>query len=137
MYKTVAVQKSIDGFQRKLLRRMLNIKWEDKVTTEVLYKRTNQESWTTTIKRRRYNWYGHLFRLPEQTPVRQALAEAEKEVRKPRGGQTMTWLKQMKKDLVNMEITEYGATKYIAQERSLWKTLVTRAMSSHEDGKRH
>jgi hypothetical protein len=61
----------IDVFQRSMLRKMLNIKWTDKMTNIELYEKTNQDKWSETIKNRRLKWYGHLMRLPDETPAKQ------------------------------------------------------------------
>ena len=47
----------------------------------------------------RLRWYGHVERLHEETPAKQALAEARRKVKKARGGLTITWLKVLEKDL--------------------------------------
>ena len=44
-------------------------------------------------------WYGHLLRLNEKTPARLALEQAERKVKKTKGGQKLTWVKLIGKDL--------------------------------------
>ena len=44
-------------------------------------------------------WYGHLLRLHEKTPARLALEEAERKVKKPKGGQKIMRMKLIDKDL--------------------------------------
>ena len=48
-------------------------------------------------------WYGHLLRLPEDTPARKSLKEAKNPCKKPRGGRKLTWIKQIEKDLEKVE----------------------------------
>ena len=67
------------------MRKMLNIKWQHKVSNNHLYKITKLTSWRIVVKRRRLNWHGHLLRLPEQAPANKAFIEAKKESKKPRG----------------------------------------------------
>ena len=132
---TKSLSNKVDVFQRKLLRRMLNIKWQDKVTNEDLYRRTKLTPWSTTIKGRRISFYGHVMRLPEDTPVRKAIDEAKRAVKMPRGQQKLTWLKLVERDLKELGIEGDGMG--IAQDRLIWRKLVTRAMSAHADGKRY
>ncbi len=49
-------------------------------------------------KRRRLSWLGHMLRLPEQTPAKQALYAAVRPVKKPRGTPKLTWLGLINKD---------------------------------------
>ena len=84
---------------RRLIRKMLNIKWQDKVSNDHPYKIKKLTSWSKGVKRQRLNLYGHLLRLPEKAPAKQALREAKKICRSPRGGQKITWMKLIEKDL--------------------------------------
>ena len=56
------------------------------------------------IKERRLNWYGHVLRLPDNTPANIALREVRKYVNKPRGGQNLTWIKMIEKDLERAKV---------------------------------
>ena len=57
------------------------------------------DEWSKTIKERRLSWYGHLLRLPDNTPAKSVLREAQRHVKKPRDGQKLTWIKMIEKDL--------------------------------------
>ena len=49
------------------------------------------ENQSTTIKRKRLNFVGHMFRRKPDTPVRKGLAEAARVVKRPRGAPRETW----------------------------------------------
>ena len=70
---TCTLEKQIDSFQRKQLRKVLGIFWPKIIKTKDLYEHTNQEPWSRTIKRRRLIWLGHVQRLDPSTPARKAL----------------------------------------------------------------
>ena len=103
---------------------------------------TNQHPWSETIKKRRFNWFGHLARLPVETPVRKALTEFRRPVRKPKGKQKTTWYQMMKKELhaievdIDVEVENLGdcgggggnITQH-TQNRITSTTLMSRAMS--------
>ena len=57
--------------------------------TKDLYKQKHakQKRWSTKVERRRLNWLGHLLRLPEEIPARQALHKALR-----KGKSKLTWL---------------------------------------------
>ena len=97
----------IDTFQRKMMRKILNLNWQDKVSNDKIYKETNSTPWSQTVKRRGLTGYGHLLRLPEDTPARKSLKEAKSPCKKPRGGQKLTWIKQIEKDLEKVEFKTF------------------------------
>ena len=101
---TKQLENTVYVFQRNILRSILEIKWPKKISNEKLYKTTKITKWSKIIKKRRLQWYGHLPRLPEETPAKAALREARKFAPKPRGGQKLTWLKLVDKDLENINI---------------------------------
>ena len=125
---TKKLEESLDIFQRKLLRRMLNIKLMDKIRNEEIYKRSHQTTITTEIKKRRLNWLGHMLRLPEITPAKLAFREHLKKVKGNRGRQKQTWIRQMNKDLkpINKTVDELTENDY---ERKEWKKTVARLIS--------
>ena len=41
---------------------------------ENVYVATGTKTWCETIKTRRLRWFGHVIRLPEETPVKKTLA---------------------------------------------------------------
>ncbi len=77
-----------------------------------------------------YNWVGHLIRLHEDTPAKQALVEAKYNIAKC-GGKKYTWLKQIQNDLKNktLDIAEQ-LTWCAAYERDGWRNEVKRMMSN-------
>ncbi|XP_033121982.1 uncharacterized protein LOC117120996, partial [Anneissia japonica] len=75
---TKLLENEIDVFQRKFLRRILGIKWLEKIRNDELYRKTGEEEWSKKVKKRILIWYGHLLRLDEHTPARMAYHEAER-----------------------------------------------------------
>ena len=67
---TKKLENTINVFQRNLLRKVLNIKWPNKISKKQLYERMKIDEWSKTIKERRLSWYGHLLRLPDNTPAK-------------------------------------------------------------------
>ena len=129
---------SLDIFQRKLIRRSLNISWEDKITNEDLYKKIGLTEYSIIVKTRRLRWFGHMSRLPEEAPVRIAYEEATRPVKKLRGGQRLTWPKLIEKDLnpktQDTKITLHQA-QIMAQSRQGWSTHTSRLMSTSIDAR--
>ena len=51
------------------------------------YANTKATPWSEIITERRMKWLGHLSRLPEETPARQAFEIFQEPTKKPRGAQ--------------------------------------------------
>ena len=64
---TLILENSIDMFQRKLLKRIINVKWSRTICNKDLYARTKMKPWSITIQMGRLTWFGHLMLLPAET----------------------------------------------------------------------
>ena len=83
------------------------------------------------IKRRRLRWLGHVMRLEDDTPAKQALQEFLRPVNKPKGHPTTTWLKKISSDLseTNIRLNLQNVTlqqifqnlKTKSSDRNRWK----------------
>jgi hypothetical protein len=69
-----------------------------------IYECTQTTPWSEPTKSRRLAWFGHLLRLPEETPARQALKEFTRNVKRPVGKPKTTWLSVIKTDLESADI---------------------------------
>lgn len=76
---TKAQAEAIDRFHRKQLRRMLGIKWDDKITNTELYARTGCKPITHLMLRARWRLFGHVLRRNQAIPAQQAMDEYFKE----------------------------------------------------------
>ena len=124
---TKKLAEDINIFQRSLLRKILKIAWPKKISNKDLYSKTKTVEWSKKIQKRRLLWIGHLFRLPEDAPAKQALAEGIRKVKRPRGKPKTMWLGAVQKELHKLNLTLDNA-KEIAQERQKWTDIVDGAV---------
>ena len=113
---------TIDAFQRRLLRHAINIRYPRRISNESLYNITKEVRWSQAIAYRRLVWFGHMMRLPAETPVRRALKEAEIPVKLPRGRPKTTWLSSMKNQLAEAGMSWENA-KVTAEDRESWREV--------------
>ena len=59
---TNQIKRRLQTFMNKCLRRILNIKWTDKITNEELRRITKKKPIEIQIKRRKWKWVGHTLR---------------------------------------------------------------------------
>ena len=110
------------------LRRILGIRWYDKVSNAEVNERTKLPDVQSLIADRRHSLFGHICRLPENTPASQALQlsiEAHTDTppaadwKRPPGRPRRNWLQQVDED-IGLSV---GAARIAGQDRSMWKTL--------------
>ena len=112
-----------NSFHRKLLRKLLNIKWPKQITNEDLYSKTKEKPWSNIIAEQRIRWLGNALRLPENTPAKMALTESIRHVERPRGRPQTTWLQSVKKQLSEINIT-WEKASLLAQDPQQWRNVV-------------
>ena len=69
---------------------------------------------------------GHILRLPENTPVRKALAEHLRPVKRDPGRPQTTWWSLVIKDLklIGLSSTPLSHLLEVASDRDKWRSLV-------------
>ena len=117
MSKTTA--NTIESFHRRLLRYAVNIRYPAKISNEKLYKLTKEKPWSQVIRQRRLRFTGHVLRLPEETPVRQALSEYHRPLKRPRGAPKFTWQKNIDNDLRSIGMS-FDEARIVSKDRKEW-----------------
>jgi hypothetical protein len=119
---------SIDAYHRRLLRtNVLNIKWPKKCSNTEVYERTQEIPWSKIIRKRRFRWFGHLMRMDERTPARQAMEIALKPAKRPKGKPKTTWITMMTKELQETFGATWQQASEMAQDRDDWRKQTERA----------
>jgi len=105
-------------FIHKCLRRILHLKWTDKVPNTALWKMTKPQPITNEIKKRKWRWIGHTVWNPPETITRQAITGKRK-----RGRPRNTWQIDNEKETKEMGYTSREMDK-MATDRKRWRSLV-------------
>ena len=116
----------INTFQRRFLRKIVRCKY---TPNDTLYKLCKAEPWTTTVKRRRLSWFGHLQRLPDNAPAKIAFAEIRKPTRRVSGRPITTWLSTITKDFGTINTTLQTAINS-AKNKKQYSLLMGRVMAT-------
>ena len=64
--RTANLERKLNVFHRKCLRRILRISWRDHVTNAELLRRARQKNLQTIVNERRLKMAGHVMRLPQE-----------------------------------------------------------------------
>ena len=136
---TKTLEQQIDSFHRRILRKVIGIRWLERISNTHRYETTKQTAWSINIFKRRLSWLGHLLRLHKETPARKVIVEACKSLKSPRGRPRLTWMQ-----LVLNDFEKYSSIKLdsqnknnsicrletIASNRKEWNALVHSMMLS-------
>ena len=122
----------IQTFVNRCLRRIMNVKWSDKVSNNTLWTKTNQLPVEIEIKRRKWRWIGHTLRKPTTSITRQALTWNPQGKRK-RGRPRNTWRRDVESEARKMGYT-WQEIATMAQRRIRWRALIDGPCSQRVDG---
>jgi hypothetical protein len=105
------------------LRRILNIRWPEKISNKELWQKTNQPPVEEELKRRKWRWIGHTLRKPKHNITRQAL-QWNPQGKRGRGRPRNTWRRDL---IAEMEIEGYRwqDLERMSQNRTRWRTVVS------------
>ena len=114
--------RKVQTFINGCLRRILKIKWQDRVKNDDIWERTQQRPIVEEIKTRRWRWIGHTLRKPAHSTTRQALQWNPQGSRR-RGRPRETWKRCIERDMKQMGHgwSELGR---MAQDKRRWKSLI-------------
>jgi hypothetical protein len=93
-------KKKIADFINECLRQILNIKWTDKITKEELWRSTKEKPIEIQIKRRKWNWIGHILRK-EEGAIEKTTLDWNPQGYRRRGRTKRTWRRTTEDEIRN------------------------------------
>lgn len=113
-------EKRLNGFHLRCLRRLLQIKWQDRVSNTNVLQRADMPSIPTLLIQRRLRWLGHVHRMePDRLPRQVLYGELWEGAR--RVGRPLLRFKDVcKRDL---RLAEFNPNTWevLAQDRAAWR----------------
>ena len=129
---TKTIRHKLEVFQNKCLRRILRIYWPQTISKYELRRRTGTEPITQQVRRKRWEWIGHVVRMPPAALTRVALRWTP-DGRRKRGRPKETWRRTVEKEMKENSWT-WGHLEGQAANRSQWRTLAEAScVSKHEE----
>ena len=119
---TKSMQKKLQTFINSCLRRILNIRWPERVRNEDLWQRAGMEPVDIQICKRKWRWIGHTLRKPVNNTTRRALRWNPQGKRK-RGRPRNTWRRTTETEMRGENVTWNDVTT-TAQDRVRWRQFV-------------
>ena len=125
--------KSLKHFHTSCLRKLVKIKWQDKIPDTEVLKRIGMQNVHThlILKLAQLRWRGHITRVPyEHLPKK--ILYVELQVRKrSHSGQKKRYKSTLKASLIGFNIT-IESWEQIAQDRTKWRGLIRRGADEYE-----
>ena len=115
--------KKLHAFMMRHLRKIMGIKWQDKITNVAVLERANIPSMEDLLIRKNLRWTGHILRLnSERLPLQVLYSQLSSGTRK-RGRPRLRFKDTVKRNLKqrNIDPNQLGM---LCKERSTWRGLV-------------
>ena len=129
---TKATMNRLQVFVNNCLRRLLGLRWTDRVRNKDLWEWNHQDPVEIQICRRRWRWIGHTLRKPRDSITRRALTWNPQGKRK-RGRPRNSWRRDLNKDMNDMGL-DWNSIERIATDRRRWRKLVDDLCSQRSEG---
>ena len=110
-------------FINNCLRRILNIRWPEKISNKDLWEKTNQSPVDEELKKRKWRWIGHTLRKPKTNITRQAL-QWNPQGKRSRGRPRYTWRRNVAAEM-EKEGYKWHDLERLAKNRTRWRNIVS------------
>jgi len=125
---TKTCSNKLQAFINKGMRRILKIRWTDRVTNEELWERAGQEPIQIQISQRKWRWIGHTLRKHQDSVTRQALKWNPQGKRK-RGRPKNTWRRDVEAEMKSWGYN-WNTLERLAQDRTRWRKEIVDGLCS-------
>ena len=113
-------EEKLDAFQTRCLRRILHIRWQQHVPNTTVLEMTGSEKISGEVRRRRWNWIGHVLRRDPSDNCAVALGWTP-EGRRNRGRPKTTWRRMVEAERNNAGWSSWTVTRRAATDRGRWR----------------
>ena len=119
---TKEIERRLRGVEGRLLRRIMKIRWTDRVSNIELAERTGISNINQEIKKRRWKYIGHVLRMEPSRHVKRALRWTPAGKRK-QGRPKSTWRRTVEAE-IKQHGYSWGEMERLAKDRAGWRSLV-------------
>ena len=126
---TAAEEKKLDRFQFTCLRRILRVWWPQRMRNDTISEITGVRKISDEIRRRRWNWIGHVLRKDRNDDCMVAMGwqpEGKRKVGRPK----ITWRRTVERECRQERWTSWAEARTAAKDRAGWKTKVAALCAS-------
>ena len=125
----VAKVKKLDRFQFTCLKRILRIWWPQRIRNDTISQVTGVKKISDEIRRRRWNWIGHVFRKERNDDCMVAM-ECQPKGKRTLGRPKTTWRRTVKKESRQERWASWAEDRGAAQDRASWREKISTLCAS-------
>lgn len=125
-------ERKLNTFHLRCLRKILGIKWQDRVPNSKVLELSSQLTISTILSKRRMRWLGHVKRMDDNRIPKQLLYGELATGQRPRGRPKLRFKDVCKDTLRNLQI-DPTTWEHTAADRSAWRSTVRTGAAAHEE----
>ena len=126
--------KRLNHFHLSCLRKLLKIKWQNKIPEMEVMKKAGVQRMHTFLKLAQLRWTGHIIRMPDERLPKKVIYGELQEEKRSQCGQKKRYKNTLKAFLEDFYIP-MGSWEQTAQERSKWRGLINKGAALYEKKK--
>ena len=123
--------KKLNHFHQRCLKKLLKIRWHDKIADTEVLKKAKMQSVHTLLKLAQLRWTGHVTRMSDEWLPKKVLYGELQEGKRSQGGQKKHYKDTLKASLKDFNIPTESWER-AAQERTKWHCLINKGPSQFE-----
>ncbi|KAJ2944521.1 hypothetical protein O0L34_g3866 [Tuta absoluta] len=122
----------LDRFHVRCLRKIMNIKWSDRIRNTEVLRRAQVAGIEAYIMRRQLRWCGHVSRMSDDRVAKRIFYSELQDGKRKQGGQFLRYKDVQKRHMkqCNIEPTKWEVH---AEKRSEWRRLIKLKIDDFED----
>ena len=124
--------KKLNHFHLSCPRKLLKIRWQDKIPDTEVLKKAKMQSVHTLLKLAQLRWTGHVTRMPDERLPKKVLYGELQEGKRSQGGQKKHYKDTLKASLKDFNIP-IESWEQAAQDRTKWRCLINKGASQFEE----
>ena len=125
------LESRLRGFEGRCLRRILKVRWEQRVSNEEIWRKARWNNIVMEVKKRRWTWLGHVLRMKKGRHPLEALSW-QPPGKRSRGRPLGTWRRTIEEEM-RAEGKTWRELRWLAQDRTSWRAFVD-ALCSPQGG---
>src|SRR5579871_4304654 len=127
--------RKLNHFHTLCLRKVLNIKWQDKIPNTTVLDRAGIPSIDTLLRESQIRWAGHVARMPDHRLPKIIFYGEIQNGRRSQGGQKKRFKDTLKTSLKSFGI-DHDTWENTAQDRTTWRSFIRKGATLYETSQR-
>jgi len=123
--------RKLNHFHNTCLRKLLGIKWQDRIPDTEVLTRAGLPSIYTILMQSQLRWTGHEVRMPDHRLPKRLLSGELQQGKRSKGGQKKPFRDTLKASLKAFDIN-HNTWEQTAQDRGVWRSAVHKGAKTHE-----